>query len=148
LQIFGAEFSLGEIRFLSMKRDPLQFFAGALAGFSFAAVLSFLSLTQPLSDLLSVSLLIFSISIPLGVFTFITPTYKEFKAPYPWRKSLYWVFAIFSVILPTIGFALVFWHLGFRYGVAYSVAVFLSYSLFARISSAMQEAAKDKPSTF
>ena len=129
-----------------MERAPLQFVGGVLAALSFGCVIAFLSITE-LSCLLSISLFIFSISIPLGVFTFLTPTYHKFERPYHWSKLLYWIFAIPSVVLPPIGFSLVFWHFGCLYGVAFSVVALLSYSLFARISSEIQKARGKKPPT-
>jgi hypothetical protein len=130
-----------------VRRAPLQFVAGVFAALSFGCVIAFLSLPA-LSCLLSISLFIFSISIPLGAFTFITPTYKKCEIPNHISKTLfylYWLCAISSIVLPPIGFALVFWHLGVPYGAIFSVVAFLSYSLFARISSEIQKEKANDP---
>ena len=121
-----------------MERSPLQYAAGALAGSAFVATTQILT-GVPLDLPLYVALTAFAVNIPFQIIIFFMPIpltikqtqhLKETGQPLSWQLRSYWVIQLVSTRFIVVGFAALFWHFTWWFGVLFILSAWLAHRIF------------------
>src|SRR5215471_10150681 len=125
-----------------MKRTPLQYAAGTLAGSAFIAttqILTGVALDLPLY----IALTAFAVNIPFQIIIWFMPvplTIKETQhlqetgQPLSRSLRLYWSIHLFSTYFIIVGFAALFWHFAWWLGILFALAAWMAYRILGHIA--------------